>query len=80
MNAEKLSDVLREMGRDVYEAGFETYRKEDVSELLLVLARVVEGKPLERAFGSPGDWGYSTPIGKALAAPQKTNDAGTARQ
>jgi hypothetical protein len=40
----------------------------DDSELLLVLARIVEGKDPGRAFGSPGDWGYSHPIGRALAA------------
>jgi hypothetical protein len=39
----------------------------DDAELLCVLARVVEGKPLKSAFGAPGDWGYSTPIGAALA-------------
>lgn len=39
----------------------------DTCELLRVLARVVEGRPLSRAFGAPGDWGYNTPIGEALA-------------
>jgi hypothetical protein len=38
----------------------------DVAELALVLARVLEGKPMLRAFGAPGDWGYGTPIGDAL--------------
>lgn len=42
----------------------------DTKELLRVLARVAEGMPLERAFGAPGDWGYNTAIGAALAAPQ----------
>jgi hypothetical protein len=40
----------------------------DAAELGRVLANVVEGKPLDRSFGAPGDWGYSHPIGKALAA------------
>lgn len=40
----------------------------DDGELLLVLARIIEGQPVGRAFGSPGDWGYGTPIGRALAA------------
>lgn len=40
----------------------------DDAELLLVLARIVEGKAVSRAFGAPGDWGYNTPIGRALAA------------
>lgn len=39
----------------------------DVGELLRVLARLVEGKELHNAFGAPGDWGYGTPIGDALA-------------
>ncbi len=38
----------------------------DVAELARVLARVLEGKPALRAFGAPGDWGYGTPMGKAL--------------
>jgi hypothetical protein len=40
----------------------------DNAELLVVLARIVEGKSIERAFGRPGDWGYNHPIGRALAA------------
>lgn len=40
----------------------------DAAELGRVLARVIEGKPIDRAMGAPGDWGYSHPIGKALAA------------
>lgn len=39
----------------------------DTGQLLLVLARIVEGKTLNKAFGAPGDWGYENPIGKALA-------------
>lgn len=38
----------------------------DDAELLLVLARVVEGQHITRALGPVGDWGYNTPIGKAL--------------
>lgn len=40
---------------------------QDTSELIVVLARIVEGKTIERSFGAPGDWGYGTPIGDALA-------------
>jgi hypothetical protein len=40
----------------------------DAAELGRVLANIIEGKPLDRAFGAPGDWGYDHPIGKALAA------------
>lgn len=38
----------------------------DDGELLLTLARIVEGMPVEKAFGAPGDWGYEHPIGRAL--------------
>lgn len=39
----------------------------DAKELIRVLSRIIEGKTLRQAFGAPGDWGYNTPIGKALA-------------
>lgn len=39
----------------------------DTCELLRVLARVVEGRSLAQSFGAPGDWGYGTPIGDAIA-------------
>lgn len=38
------------------------------SGLISVLGSVIEGVPVEKALGSPGDWGYDTPIGKALRA------------
>jgi len=41
---------------------------QDNAELINVLARIIEGKPIEIAFGAPGDWGYSNPIGKILAS------------
>jgi hypothetical protein len=44
----------------------------DDGELLVVLARIVEGMPVERAFGRPGDWGYEHPIGRALAGKGRT--------
>jgi hypothetical protein len=34
----------------------------DASELVLVLARIIEGKSIPQAFGAPGDFGYETPI------------------
>lgn len=39
----------------------------DAEEILRVLARIVEGQTIAKAFGAPGDWGYGTPIGDALA-------------
>lgn len=38
------------------------------TDLLKVLANIVDGMPVQKAFGAPGDWGYDTPVGKALAA------------
>jgi hypothetical protein len=79
MNAALLSkavrgqaDALLELARDL--DGPQARLLRDVAELALVTARLVEGKPLHRAFGAPGDWGYGTPIGDALAAPQPTTE------
>lgn len=36
--------------------------------LISVLGSVIEGVPIERAMGAPGDWGYGMPIGDALLA------------
>ena len=36
--------------------------------LIIVLGSVIEGVPIERAMGAPGNWGYGTPIGDALLA------------
>lgn len=76
MDSKKLAAAIREMkinvgvimGADVPE--IEAVRDDlcDVKDLLGVLAHIVDGKPVDKAFGSPGDWGYSTPIGSALAA------------
>ncbi|MEI6211499.1 MAG: hypothetical protein WCR06_07715 [bacterium] len=68
MNGIILGNVLRDMSRQIGETGLDRVDGRDVGELLRVLARIAEGKPLARAFGAPGDWGYGTAIGKALAA------------
>lgn len=36
--------------------------------LISVLGSVIEGIPVKKAMGAPGDWGYGTPIGDALLA------------
>lgn len=54
---DSLAEVPTGQSRDV----------KDAAECLQVLRRVVEGKPIDKAFGAPGDWGYGTPIGDALA-------------
>jgi hypothetical protein len=66
------------MSRQIGETGLDLVDKRDVGELLRVLARIAEGKPLARAFGAPGDWGYGTAIGKALAAPEPVAPEGGA--
>lgn len=75
MNNATLANVLREKAEEIQkiESLWDANRL-DVAELLRVLARLVEGKTLYRAFGAPGDWGYSTAIGKALAAPPENHE------
>jgi hypothetical protein len=74
MDAISLSIAIRSRASLLKDAG-ETSRTvgelEDDGELLMVLARIIEGKDIARAFGSPGDWGYNTPIGRALAGVAK---------
>ena len=60
----KLVTVLREKAEEIENLNLET--RLDTAELIRVLARMVEGKDVYRAFGAPGDWGYGTPIGDAL--------------
>lgn len=65
--AEKLADVCRAISDRLYESDASETDIRIASRLLLVLARVLEGKAVARAFGAPGDWGYGTKIGKILA-------------
>ena len=74
MNSAQLSKVIRERARALRNADLAAPtigQLADDSELLNALARVVEGIPLNRAFGSPGDWGYNQPIGRALRAKEE---------
>lgn len=65
LRADALIDLTSEQQEDI---STDLYRlAREVAELALVLARTIEGKPLLRAFGAPGDWGYGTPLGAALA-------------
>jgi len=76
VDSKKLAAAVRELKGTVDEivdcpnAAISVFEDElnDVRGLLSVLANMVEGMPVERAFGSPGDWGYGTPIGDALAS------------
>jgi len=73
MNRDFLSKAIRQYARAVCDDGCNTSSTEktsqnDTAELLRVLAMILEGKSIEKSFGSPGDWGYGTPIGDAIAA------------
>lgn len=68
MNKPLMGKTLRTYASVVSEDGLEADDTRDVCELLRVLARVCEGKSVEEAFGCPGDWGYGTPIGDAIAS------------
>lgn len=70
MNTTKLAHLIRCRAEDVRAAAEiddpSTQTQRDNAELLNCLARMLEGKPIHKAFGAPGDWGYGTPIGDAL--------------
>lgn len=71
MNEKSLSSAIREYARAVSDDGCgkpstAKVNENDTAELLRCLARMIEGKTAEQAFGAPGDWGYGTPIGEAL--------------
>jgi len=72
MDAQRLAAVLRERTTRIESASIEatgSFDRDvaDAAELIRVLARMVEGKTASAAFGAPGDWGYGTAIGDALA-------------
>jgi len=67
MNKTKLAQILRERAEKRRNHTLPRETDFDDAELFDVLARVLEGKDIDRAFGAPGDWGYGTPIGDALA-------------
>jgi len=75
MDSKKLADAVRNLkakvdeitDEDVFESSSENYDAlNDAKDLLGVLAHIIDGKSVAQAFGSPGDWGYGTPIGDAL--------------
>jgi hypothetical protein len=67
MNNTLLAKALRDKAGEITDAPDLEPSTFDTAELLIVLARIVEGNPIAKAFGAPGDWGYDTPIGAALA-------------
>lgn len=75
MNQVDMAKAIRDRARAMRDADVRPLTIGDLAdnaELLMVLARVVEGRDVSRAFGSPCDWGYNTPIGRALAAQEAT--------
>jgi len=75
MNSKKLAHAVRELKNEAKDAledevidsrssGIGTIN--EALDLLYVLANIVDGMAIEKAFGSPGDWGYGSPIGDAL--------------
>lgn len=68
MSTKKLAKAIRDLAAKQAAPDPLTKEAADAAELLNVLARILEGKSVGRSFGAPGDWGYGTPIGDALAA------------
>jgi len=72
MKNKKLSTALRDLAAALSESiesnATNLTALPDIAELLSVLARIVEGKTIDKAFGAPGDWGYGTPIGDGIFA------------
>jgi hypothetical protein len=72
-----LPTALRNLANEIYalrddrsaDGAFEMVKKLDHAALgLEVLAHIVGGKSIMRAFGAPGDWGYGSPMGNSLLA------------
>lgn len=63
--ATELSSVAAEPGEVDATTAKQDQTLRDAAELIRVLARLVEGRPIAKAFGAPGDWGYETPVGAA---------------
>ena len=72
MKNAKLSKALRDqaeaLAESVEQNAVDISAMGEVAELICVLARIVEGKTIDRSFGAPGDWGYGTPIGDGVFA------------
>lgn len=79
MNTNQLAAALRNKSAEVRNVNVETQEDyqllRDAADLLRVLAHVVDGKTLAKAFGSPGDWGYDTQIGQAIVSAPETPNA-----
>lgn len=68
MNSAEMAKVIRARAGRMRDTDLTVGELCDDAELLVVLARIIEGKSVDHAFGRPGDWGYEHEIGRALAA------------
>lgn len=69
MNPSPLSKALRDCAGKLNDTEVPSEHDRGIAcELIRVLARIVEGKSIDKAFGAPGDWGYGTPIGDGVFA------------
>lgn len=57
----KLSQAILHESEKMLEAGHQ-----DAASLLRVLVAIVEGSPVPKAFGAPGEWGYGRPFGDGV--------------
>lgn len=76
--AHRLALVLRKRAARMLDDDGLGPESRDNAELINVLARLIEGNSVHKSFGAPGDWGYGTEIGDALAAFYKTPKPATA--
>jgi len=58
MKTTPLSQALRDKAATIEDT--------QTAELIQVLAYLLEGRTLHKAFGAPGDWGYGRPIGDGV--------------
>jgi hypothetical protein len=65
----ELSAAINVRATEIFEGnGADAGELADAKDMARALARLLSGEGMRSAFGSPGDWGYSTRIGKALQA------------
>lgn len=68
MNTRLLSRALYDLSRRILDEKASRCDLKDAAEMCRVVDRVARGTPVAKALGAPGDWGYGTPIGDAIAA------------
>lgn len=73
MNRQKLGQVLYTLSKRIRKDREGDVDLEDAAHAIQALVHLLEGKPLHKAFGAPGDWGYDTEIGKALVAREEAH-------